>query len=215
MKLFLDSANISHVKEAVATGLVDGVTTDPALIAKEGRGFEEVIRELASLVDGPVAVEAVSQGWEEIVEEGRSLAKLHRNVVVKVPLTAEGLKAVRRLAHDGVKTNATHCYSPVQALLASKAGATFVSPSIGRIDELGDTGADTIEKILTIYNNYDLPTQVLVAAVKSPLHVLEAALSGADCCAVPASVFKLLLNNPLTEASLKANLDAWKKVPKN
>ena len=215
MKLFLDSANLVHIREAVATGLVDGVTTDPALIAKEGRGFEEITREIAHSVDGPIFVEAVSQGYEEIVDEGRTLARLHRSIVVKIALTVDGVKAIRRLAHDGVKTNATQCFSPVQALLASKAGAAYVTPSIGKLDELGEHGGETIEKILNIYNNYDLPTQVLVAGVKSPVHVLESALLGADCCTVPAGVFRAILNHPLTDAGVKAALDGWKKVPKN
>lgn len=215
MKLFLDSANLVHIREANATGLINGVTTDPALIAKEGRGFEDIVREIGASVDGPVFVEAVSAGFEELVDEGRALARLHRTVVVKVPLTADGLKAIRRLAHDGVKTNATQCFSPVQALLAAKAGATFVTPSIGRLDDLGEHGGDAIEKILTIFNNYDLPTQVVVGGVKSPVHVLESALVGADCCSVPSSVFRQMLNHPLTEAGVKLALEGWKKVPKN
>jgi transaldolase len=215
MKLFLDSANIREIKDANATGLIEGVTTDPTLIAKEGRGFEETVREICAIVDGPVAVEAVSQGWEELVEEGRTLARLHRNVVVKVPLTADGLRAVRRLAHDGVKTDVTLCFSPVQALLAAKAGATYVSPGIGKIDDLGEHGGDVIEKTLSIYNNYDIPTQLLVTSVRTPVHVLEAALVGADCCSMPAHVFQQILKHPLTEAGMRQTVDAWKKVPKN
>ena len=215
MKFFLDSANAREVKEAAATGLIEGVTTDPALIAKEGKGFEEVIREIATIVDGPVAVEAVSQGWEELVEEGRTLARLHRSVVVKIPITADGLRAVRRLAHDGVKTHVTQVYSPVQALLASKAGAAYVSLSIGRLDELGEHGGDAIEKTLQIFNNYDVPTQVVVAGVRAPVHVLEAGLVGADCCALPMAVWQQLLHHPLTEAGLRQSVDAWKRVPKN
>lgn len=215
MKVFLDSANLVHIREAHATGLVEGVSTDPALLAKEGRGMEEIVREIGHSIDGPVFVEAVSQGWEELVDEGRTLARLHRSVVVKVPLTADGLKATRRLSHDGVKVAATLCFSPVQALLAAKAGATYVMPLIGRLDELGEHGGDTIEKILSIYNNYDLPTQVVVAGVKSPVHVLEAAIVGADGCSVPAGVFRQLLNHPLTDAGMKAQLEAWRKVPKN
>jgi transaldolase len=215
MKLFLDSATIREIKDANATGLIEGVTTDATLISKEGKGFEETVREICAIVDGPVFVEAVSQGWEELIEEGRTIARLHRNVVVKVPLTADGLRAVRRLSHDGVKTNVTLCFSPVQALLASKAGATFVSPSIGRTDELGDHGGDVVEKILQIFNNYDIPTQVLVAAVRSPVHVLEAAMVAADGCTVPYVVFQQLLRHPLTEAGMRQAVDAWKKVPKN
>lgn len=215
MKLFLESAHLGQVKEAAATGFLDGVVTDPALIAKEGRGFEETVRDIAALADGPVAVQAVSQGWEELVEEGRTLAKLHRSVVVKVPVTVDGLRAIRRLAHDGVKTLATDCFSPVQALLASKAGATFTSISIGRIDELGEHGGDVIEKVLQIYNNYDLPTQVIVTGARSPVHLLEAGLVGADACAVPHAVFRQMLDHPMTDAAVKQNLDAWKRVPKN
>ncbi|HVO31241.1 MAG TPA: transaldolase family protein [bacterium] len=215
MKLFLDSANLVHIREASATGLLEGVNLDPALVAKEGRGMEEIVREVAHSVDGPVFVDAVSQGFEELVEEGRTIARLHRSVVVKVPLTVDGIKAIRRLAHDGVKTNGTHCFSPVQALLASKAGAAYVTPFIGRLDELGENGADTLEKILLVYNNYDLPTQVMVAGVKSPVHVLEAALLGSDCCSMPSAVFRQILNHPLTDAGVKASLEGWRKIPKN
>ena len=215
MKLFLESAHLGQVKEAATTGLVDGVTTDPALIAKEGRGFEETVREIAAVADGPVAVEAVSQGWEELVEEGRTIARLHRNVVVKVPLTQDGLRAMRRLAADGVKVNATHCFSPVQALLAAKSGATYLSIPIGRIDELGDHGGDVVEKTLQVFNNYDLPTQVVVTGAKTPVHVLEAALVGADCCSVPHAVFQQMVRHPMTDAAVSQYLDAWKKVPKN
>ncbi len=215
MKLFLDSANIADVKAAMATGLIDGVVTDPDLIAKERRGLEEIVRELCSMVDGPVAVDAVSHGWEELLEEGRTLARLHRNVIVKIPATADGLRAVRRLSSDGVKTNVTYCFSPVQALLAAKAGATLVSPSIGKIDDLGEHGGESIEKVLQIFNNYDVPTQVLVTGVRSAVHVLEAAVIGADACTVPPAVFQQMLKHPLTDAALKHATDAWKKVPKN
>ncbi len=215
MKLFLDSANIAHIKEAVSTGLVEGVTTDPTLIAKEGRGFEETIREIAALVDGIVAVETVSQGWEELVDEGRTLARLHRSVVVKIPMTGDGLRAVRRLAHDGVKTMMTLLFSPVQALLASKAGATYVAPSIARVDDLGEDGVGVVEKTLQIYNNYDVPTQVIVTGVRSPMQVTEAAVVGADGASVPLDVFKNLVKHPLTDAAMRQAVDAWKKVPKN
>lgn len=215
MKLFLDSANVFEVKAAFATGLIDGVVTDPDLVAKERRGLEEIVRELCSNVDGPVAVDAVSHGWEELLEEGRTLARLHRNVIVKIPATADGLRAVRRLSADGVKTNVTYVFSPVQALLAAKAGATLVSPSIGKIDDLGENGGDSIEKILQIFNNYDVPTQVLVTGARSAVHVLEAAVIGADACTVTPAVFHQMLKHPLTEAALKQATDAWKKVPKN
>lgn len=215
MKLFLDSANIAHIKDAVSTGLIEGVTTDPTLIAKEGRGFEETIRDIATLVDGVVAVEAVSQGWEELVDEGRTLARLHRSVVVKVPITPDGLRAVRRLSHDGIKTMMTLVFSPVQALLASKVGATYVSPQISRVDDLGEDGVGVVEKILQIYNNYDVPTQVIVAGVRSPMHVLETAVIGADGVSVPIDVYKNLVKHPLTDAGMRQVVDAWKKVPKN
>lgn len=215
MKLFLDSANIAHIKEAVSTGLVEGVTTDPSLIAKEGRGFEETIREIAALVDGIVAVETVSEGWEELIDEGRTLARLHRSVVVKIPMTADGLRAVRRLSHDGVKTMVTLVFSPVQALLASKVGATYVAPSIARVDDLGEDGVGVIEKTLQVFNNYDVPAQVIVSGIRSPMHVLEAAVIGADGVTVPYDVFKNLLKHPLTDAGMRQVVDAWKKVPKN
>ena len=215
MKVFLESAHLGQIKEAVATGLVDGVVTDPALIAKESRGFEETVRDIAAIAGGPVSAEAVSEGWEELVEEGRSLAKLHKNVVVKLPLTAEGLRAMRRLAQDGVKTNGTHCFTPVQALLASKSGAAYVSINIGRIDELGEHGGDVVEKTLQVFNNYDMPTQVVVTGTRSPIHVLEAALVGADCVSVSHAVFQQMIKHPMTDAAVKQYLDAWKKVPKN
>lgn len=215
MKLFIDSGDLQEIRDANATGLVEGVVTDPTIIAKENRGFEDVVREICGMIDGPVAVDAVSHGWEEIVEEGRSIAKLHRQVVVKIPATADGLKAVRRLGADGVKTHVTHCYSPVQSLLAAKAGATYVSTFVGTIDELGDHGADVVEKTLQVFNNYDVPTQVVVAGVRSPAHVLEAAVLGADACALPPTVFRQILNHPLTEAGVRQIADAWKRIPKN
>lgn len=215
MKLFIDSGNLQEIRNANATGLVEGIVTDPTILGNDTRGFEDVVREICAMLDGPIAVDAVSQGWEEIVEEGRSIAKLHRQVVVKIPATAEGLRAVRRLAADGVKTHVTHCYSPVQSLLAAKAGATYVSTFVGTIDELGDHGSDVVEKTLQVFNNYDVPTQVVVAGVRSPAHVLEAAAVGADACAVPPNVFRQILHHPLTEAGVKQVADAWKRVPKN
>ncbi|MGB3941662.1 MAG: fructose-6-phosphate aldolase, partial [Candidatus Manganitrophaceae bacterium] len=175
MKFFLDTANISEIKESVALGLIDGVTTNPSLVAKEKREFKTLIEEIAQIVDGPISAEVVATDEEGMVEEGRSLARIHKNIVVKVPMTPNGLKATRRFAKEGIRVNVTLVFSPAQALLAAKAGATYVSPFIGRLDDVGQTGIDLIDQIVTIFSNYDFKTQVLVASIRNPIHVVEAA----------------------------------------
>ena len=215
MKIFIDSADINEIKEAVAMGVVDGCTTNPSLLAKVGRKIETVIPEICEVVDGPVSAEVVSVDYEGIVNEGRVLAKLHKNVVVKVPLIAEGLKAVRTFTKEGIKTNVTLCFSAPQALLAAKAGATFISPFVGRLDDIGEEGMNLIDQIVTIYSNYDFETEVLTASIRHPVHVVQAAMVGAHCGTMPLSVIKQLLKHPLTDSGLEKFLaDAKKNAEK-
>jgi transaldolase len=209
MKIFLDTAEVADIRKYAAWGVVDGVTTNPSLIRKTGRVFEEVVAEICTIVDGPVSAEVTALQSEEMVEQARALAAIHPNVTIKVPLVPEGLKATRRLAADGVKTNVTLCFSTTQALLAAKAGATFVSPFIGRLDDRGVSGMQLIEEILTAYHNYDFATQVLVASVRSVDHVRQAALLGADVATVPAKVLDLMVRHPLTDEGLSAFLADW------
>lgn len=213
MQFFLDTADINEIRQANAMGLLDGVTTNPSLVAKSGKDFKTVVREILNEVDGPVSLEVVSTDAEGMVAEGRKLADLGPNVVVKIPLIADGLQAVQILSKDDIKTNVTLCFTANQALLAAKAGATYISPFIGRLDDIDHTGMDIIEDIVTIYDNYDFPTQVLVASVRSPLHVREAAIIGADVCTIPFKVYEQLLRHPLTDSGLKQFLEDWKKVP--
>ncbi|MBI3003777.1 MAG: fructose-6-phosphate aldolase [candidate division NC10 bacterium] len=213
MKFFLDTASVKEIREGVALGLVDGITTNPSLVAKEGRPFREIVEEICSLVDGPVNLEVVGTDADTMVAEGRNLAKIHANVVVKLPLIAEGLKGVRRLALEGIKVNVTLCFSPNQALLAAKAGATYISPFIGRLDDISHIGMDLVRDILTIYRNYGFPTQVLAASLRHPLHVVEAAKAGAHVATMPFAVLQQLLKHPLTDVGLERFLSDWKKVP--
>ncbi|MCK4739464.1 MAG: fructose-6-phosphate aldolase [Deltaproteobacteria bacterium] len=214
MKFFIDTANIKEIKEANEYGLVDGVTTNPSLIAREGRDFKEVIAEICTIVDGPISAEAVSLDAEGLIKEGKELVKIHKNIVVKIPMTMEGLKATKTLAGEGIKTNVTLVFSAVQALLAAKAGATFVSPFIGRLDDISTPGMDLVHSILDILDNYDFPTELIVASVRSPMHVLEAAMSGAHIATIPFKVLEQLSKHPLTEAGLEKFLADWEKVPK-
>ena len=209
MKLYLDTGNVNEIREAASYGLVDGVTTNPSLVSKEGRDFKDLLLEICSLVDGPISAEAVSLEAEAMVKEGRELAKIHKNIVVKVPLIPEGLKATKQMASEGIQVNVTLCFSPTQALLAAKAGAWCVSPFIGRLDDISSDGMELIEQILTIYENYDYPTQVLVASVRHPQHVVEAALLGSHICTMPYSVFQQLVKHPLTDIGLKKFLADW------
>jgi transaldolase len=212
MKFFIDTANIDEIKEAAALGVLDGVTTNPSLVAKEGKDFRKLLNEILKIVDGPVSAEVISTDYDGILKEGRELASIHKNIVVKVPLIKEGLKAVKTLSGEGVKVNVTLCFSPTQALLAAKAGATYVSPFVGRLDDISTSGMDLIAQIVQIYGNYDYRTEVLVASVRHPLHVVEAALLGADVCTIPFAVIDKMFNHPLTDTGLEKFLTDWKKL---
>ena len=214
MKFFLDTTNVKEIQEAASLGLLDGVTTNPSLVAKEGRSFKEVLIEICNLVDGPISAEVVSLEADAMVKEGKGLAKIHKNIVVKVPLIAEGLKATKRMAAEGIKVNVTLCFSPTQALLAAKAGAWCVSPFIGRLDDISSNGMELIRQILTIYRNYDFKTQVLVASVRHPQHVVEAALAGGHICTMPFSIFQQMVKHPLTDSGLKKFLADWEAQAK-
>ncbi len=214
MKLFIDTADISQIAEVAKWGTVDGVTTNPSHVAKTGRYAEDLYREICDLIDGPVSLETVSLTAPEIVKEGRALAKIHKNVVVKVPIIREGLKAVKEFSAEGIKTNVTVTFSPLQALLAAKCGATYISPFVGRLDAVGHRGMDVVRDIKTIYANYGFKTQVLTAAVRNPGHVLEAALAGSDACTMAFDILEQLYLHPLTDIVLDTFLKDWAKVPK-
>lgn len=214
MKFFIDTANIQEIKEAASMGVLDGVTTNPSLVAKEGKPFHELLKEICSIVDGPVSAEVISTDFNGIMKEARELVKIHKNIVVKVPLVVEGLKAVKAMKAEGIRSNVTLCFSPNQALLAAKAGADYISPFIGRLDDVSHDGMQLIEQIVTIYRNYQFRTEVLVASVRHPLHVVEAALIGADVCTIPFKVIRQLANHPLTDIGLEKFLSDWKKVEK-
>ncbi|MDQ1335066.1 MAG: putative transaldolase [Thermodesulfobacteriota bacterium] len=212
MKFFIDTANIKEIKEASALGMVDGVTTNPSLVAKEGREFKGLIREICDIVDGPVSAEVVSLEAEAMVKEARDLARIADNIVVKIPLIEEGLKAVAILSKEGIKTNVTLCFSPIQALMAAKAGAAYVSPFVGRLDDISHVGMDLVEQILSIYQNYGFDTEVIVASIRNPIHVLDAALMGADIATIPFKVIQQLIRHPLTEIGLEKFLADWKRL---
>jgi transaldolase len=211
MKFFIDTAKIEEIKEAASLGILDGVTTNPSLVSKTGKNFRELLDEILKIVDGPVSAEVIATDYDGIVKEGKDLSKIHKNIVVKVPLIKEGLKAVKTLSEEGVKTNVTLCFSPSQALLAAKAGATYISPFVGRLDDVSTSGMDLISQIVQIYRNYDYKTEVLVASIRHPLHVVEAALIGADVCTIPFDVINKLFNHPLTDVGLDKFLNDWKK----
>jgi transaldolase len=213
MQFFLDTGNIDEIKQALDWGILDGVTTNPTLISKTGRSFMEVAKEIVKLVDGPVSLETVSLNAEGMIKEGRMLAELGDNVVVKIPMTPEGVKAIQVLESDGIPVNVTLIFSPAQALIAAKAGATFVSPFIGRIDDVSGEGMKLIREVKTIFDNYDIDTEIIVASVRHPMHVVEAALIGADICTMPFEVMKKLFNHPLTDKGLEQFLKDWEKVP--
>jgi len=214
MKFFIDSANIKEIKDGINLGMVDGVTTNPSLIAKEKMGFEDVVKEILNVVDGPVSLEVVSTETREMVREGEKLVKLGENAVIKVPITTEGLKATKIFADEGIKVNQTLIFSPLQALMAAKAGAAYVSPFVGRLDDVCHDGIEIVEQIITIYNNYGFETEVIVASVRHPRHVLEAALIGADIATIPFKVIEQLAKHPLTDKGIEMFLADWKKVPK-
>jgi transaldolase len=212
MKFFIDTAEVSEIRALVPTGLVDGVTTNPSLVAKSGRDFREVVAEICALIDGPVSAEVTALETADMVSEGRSLAKIAKNVVVKLPLTLKGIAACRALVSEGIKTNVTLCFSPNQALIAAKAGATYVSPFIGRLDDVGEDGVELIREIRAIYDNYGFPTQILAASIRSPQHIREAAFAGADVATAPPAVIRALANHPLTDKGLEAFLADWAKT---
>ena len=211
MKFFIDSANIDEIREAASLGILDGVTTNPSLVAKEGKNFRQLLDEILAIVDGPVSAEVVSTDRDGILAEARELAAIHENIVVKVPLIREGLKAVRQLTDEGIRTNVTLCFSPTQALLAAKAGATYISPFIGRLDDISIDGMELIEQIVTIYQNYNFGTQVLAASIRHPLHVVQAAMMGADVATIPFKIIDMMFMHPLTDSGLQKFLDDWKK----
>ena len=212
MKFFLDTANLDELRKAASWGIVDGVTTNPTLIAKEGRALEEQVRKICDIVDGDISAEVVATEFAAIVEEGRRLAKIHKNVVVKCPLTRDGIRATAALSKEGIRVNVTLCFSPGQALLAAKAGAYFISPFVGRLDDVGSTGMDLVRSIIEIYKNYGFKTQVLAASLRSPTHVIDAALAGAQIGTMPFKVLDMLFNHPLTDKGLDQFLKDWAKV---
>ncbi len=214
MQFFIDSADVGEIKKALALGLCDGVTTNPSLVAKTGRPFADVLREIVQLVPGPISAEVTATDAEGMLKEARELAKFGKQIVVKIPLLVEGLRAVKTLATEGIKTNVTLCFSAVQALLAAKAGATYVSPFVGRLDDISQDGMALIADILQIYRHYGFATKVLVASVRHPVHVLESAKLGADVATIPYGVIEQLAKHPLTEAGLRKFLADWEKVPK-
>ncbi len=214
MKFFIDTANIDEIKKAVALGMVDGVTTNPSLIAKENQPFEELLGEICQLVDGPVNGEVISLDAAGMVKEGRKLAAFHANMVVKIPMTTEGLKAVKILSSENIKTNVTLIFSCMQALMAAKAGASFVSPFVGRLDDISVAGMDLVSEIMAIYDNYGYETEVIVASVRSPMHVVEAALIGADIATIPYKVIAQLAKHPLTDIGMEKFLADWEKRAK-
>lgn len=215
MKIFIDTADLNEIREAAAMGVIDGVTTNPSLVAKTGRPLKDVITEIASIIDGPISAEVHATTFDEMLVEGRELAAIHPNIVVKVPLIAEGLKAVSVFASEGIRTNVTLCFSASQALLAAKAGATYISPFIGRLDDVSTDGMDLIEQIVQIYENYGFETQVLAASIRHPIHFVQSALAGAHVGTLPPAVIRQLLNHPLTDIGLARFLEDAKQIPKS
>lgn len=213
MKFFIDTANVSEIRKAWETGVIDGVTTNPSLISREKRDPEEILREICGIVDGPVSAEAVSLKADEMVKEAESLAKIHDNIVVKIPMTEEGLKAVSKLSGEGIKTNVTLIFSAGQALLAAKAGASYVSPFVGRLDDIGHAGLALIDDLVRIFDNYMFATEIIVASIRNPLHVIDAARAGAHIATIPYSVISQLIRHPLTDIGIEKFLKDWEKVP--
>ena len=209
MKLFIDTANVNEIREANDMGVICGVTTNPSLIAKEGRDFNEVIKEITSIVDGPISGEVISLEADGMVKEGREIAKIHKNMIVKIPMTGEGLKAVKVLTKEGIKTNVTLIFSPAQALLAARAGATYVSPFLGRLDDIGTASMDLIVKISQMFKLHGIKTEIIAASIRNPMHVVDAALAGSDIATVPYSVIKQMLKHPLTDSGIERFLKDW------
>lgn len=214
MKLFIDTANVEEIKEANDLGVICGVTTNPSLIAREGRDFKQVVTEITSIVDGPISAEVVSLEYEKMVEEALELVKIHKNIVIKLPMTTEGLKATKILSSKGIKTNVTLIFSSAQALLAARAGATYVSPFLGRLDDIGMNGMNLIEEIVDIFSQHDIKTEIIAASIRSSIHVIEAARLGADIATVPYKVILQMTKHPLTDAGIEKFLKDWESVPK-
>jgi len=214
MKFFIDTADVREIREAHDLGLVDGVTTNPSLIAKSGRKFKDVIKEIVSIVNGPISAEVIALDAPGMIKEGKELAKIHKNIVVKLPMTPEGLKACKALTDKGIKTNVTLIFTSMQALLAAKAGATYVSPFVGRLDDISQDGMGIIDEIRTIFDNYGYTAEIIVASIRNPIHVLNSALIGADIATIPYSVMIQLAKHPLTDAGIKKFLEDWQSVPK-
>ena len=214
MKFFIDTANVKEIREAASFGVVDGVTTNPSLIAREGRDFRQVITEICEIVDGPISAEAVSLEADKMVAEGLELAKIHKNIVVKLPMTKDGLKATKVLAGQGIRVNMTLVFSASQALLAAKVGAAYVSPFVGRLDDISHYGMDLVRQIMAIYNNYGFGTEVIVASIRNPLHVVDAAMAGAHIATIPFNVIDQLAKHPLTDIGIEKFLADWKKLEK-
>jgi len=215
MKFFIDTANPGEIKKAYEMGVIDGVTTNPTLISKENKDFESLIKEICEIIQGlPISLEVLSLNSEGMIEEAQKLSEMGQNIVVKIPMTGEGLKAIKVLASEGIKTNTTLVFSPTQALLAAKAGTTYVSPFIGRLDDISQTGMDLVEQIVTIFDNYDFQSEVIVSSIRHPIHVLEAALIGAHVATIPYKVIEQLVKHPLTDIGIERFLEDWKKVPK-
>ena len=210
MKIFLDTANIDEIKEGASWGIVDGVTTNPSLIAKEKRDFKQVVKEICDIVDGPISAEVISEDSEGMISETKELVKIHKNIVIKIPMTVEGLKAVSKLSKEGIKTNVTLIFSPNQALLAAKAGATYVSPFLGRLDDVGSQGMDLVRTIVEIFFNYDYDTEVIAASIRHPLHVVDAALAGAHIATIPMKVLQQMVKHPLTDKGIESFMNDWK-----
>lgn len=214
MKLFIDTANVDEIREANDLGVICGVTTNPSLIAREGRDFEEVVREITTIVDGPISAEVISLEADKMVEEAVPLSKIHKNIVIKIPMCAEGLKAVKRLTAMGIKTNVTLIFSSAQALLAARAGATFVSPFLGRLDDIGQTGMTLIDEIVEIFETHGIGTEIIAASIRNPIHVIDAARAGAHIATIPYGVIKQMIGHPLTTNGIERFLKDWESVPK-
>jgi transaldolase len=214
MQFFIDTADVKEIQECHAMGLVDGVTTNPTLAAKTGRKYDDILKDICGIVDGPVSAETISLDFDGMMKEAHHFAKIHKNIVIKVPMTLTGMRAVRRLASEGVRTNVTVTFSANQALLAAKAGATYVSPFVGRLDDISEEGMELIGHIRRIYDNYEFETKILVASVRNPIHVRDAALIGADVATIPAAVLKQLASHPLTDIGIEKFLKDWEKIPK-
>jgi transaldolase len=214
MKFFIDTANLEEIKKAWDLGVIDGVTTNPSLLAKEDKEPISLLKQICEIVDGPVSAEAISLDYEEMLKESLELSKIHKNIVIKIPMTEDGLKTVKKLSQEGIKTNVTLIFSPTQALLAAKAGATYVSPFVGRLDDISHFGMDLIRDIQIIFENYGFDTEVIVASIRNPLHVLEAARIGADIATIPYSVIKQLIKHPLTDIGIEKFLKDWEKIKK-